>query len=1207
MNPGTSENTPNAPTPNQPYRWECRDAMLPFNTDDDASLAAENLSLALSNPIPDGQPRRRTFTILDGALINQSQLFILFEESFESFLGADDTEGFSAFGYIVLTRNPTDLATDDANNNTIPDVYDGTIAEDNRPDPSTSLLKATCSDAILAQALDRTNLNASNSNTLVRAILSGVIGDASQTLTEGSAEQPHYLCVDTGLFNGGPDTFASPPTRVSCPAESEVIYFTMNTSVQTRRQIADQACQDDGSCLETLNRWRDNGFLTQDPPVWRCADTNAVYCDSNRLDLLADKEVFAITEDNAVFVPLQSLIDDAFRYKTRFQNRRGENPGFAPEICLPGGSDRIPYCYDPEQIASVMKRTDCLLEVWGDDSLYGGLDDTTRTMLNQYLEFNFAFTTEDGLSRDGFEHLNAELLIMLGDEAYTSAFASRFDLAGTANIAFEGSLFEEGGINLSGIVGHEMYSLYQATQYYEMILDRFYSQSPLIWQSLARAQAGDGDRNFVIPGTVTRYFDRLIRASAQKSKAWAEIAKRYNQMNRADLARRVSERAYTATYLESVILARMILRIVDVSTPQDRAQIEAMISSAQLRYRSALLDMQEVHSTLTDELTIFGYAPDYIPFPPLDSGDINASNAFELLQRRVDVKMNVAAQREQVALEQNRSFDTDAAQFQSELTQIRTTYESQLGDICGTFVGDDDRIYPAIEKYAYLSDATTLYGNPCGQVGNGNIHNQRAEIELAGLSIQSVLARYQNVINEVDIEIERVSLQCDEIVERAQYNFDVAGRQANLEQEIRDNQFIVNRVQSGLSLAGTLIGYTVCGADPAQCTQGAGATVAYSAAHIAAEAGISVLELEIQQTERDISSLNRDAAQWNTLQECDVALIDSNARTATLLLQLQEIKLEILRAEYQFRLTLSELQRLQNQASRLEAEQKEAEQLSINVQAAHNNPNVRIYKNDAIINAEVAFDDAIREVYRLTRVFEYYTSQSYARKDDLFLIRMVQRGDPNLENYVSDLINAFYEFEELFGVPDTRAKIISLRDDIFLIPRLDDNGDALSQGDRYRMFREKLTDVTLLDSNGYITIPFSTDLSELSPLTRNHKILYVEVDMYGSDNGDTVGLAYIRQKGTGIINTVHDAREYYRFDDRTAVVNTIFNGNRYFETTANVSGYYKTYRLRDRPLVNTGWELVINQRDEEVNQDINLAALNDVRIYIYYGDVTALD
>ncbi|MFT5432835.1 MAG: hypothetical protein ACI9OJ_003539, partial [Myxococcota bacterium] len=100
-----------------PYRYECRDAQLPFAavpmTD---ALQKLNTSMAFSNPIPDGRTRRRKLQLVDGALVNQSQMFILFKETFESFLPGD-TKPFSAYGYIVMERQAADLDLEDANEN----------------------------------------------------------------------------------------------------------------------------------------------------------------------------------------------------------------------------------------------------------------------------------------------------------------------------------------------------------------------------------------------------------------------------------------------------------------------------------------------------------------------------------------------------------------------------------------------------------------------------------------------------------------------------------------------------------------------------------------------------------------------------------------------------------------------------------------------------------------------------------------------------------------------------------------------------------------------------------------------------------------------------------------------------------------------------------------------------------------------------------
>src|SRR5690606_25645366 len=113
----------------------------------------------------------------------------------------------------------------------------------------------------------------------------------------------------------------------------------------------------------------------------------------------------------------------------------------------------------------------------------------------------------------------------------------------------------------------------------------------------------------------------------------------------------------------------------------------------------------------------------------------------------------------------------------------------------------------------------------------------------------------------------------------------------------------------------------------------------------------------------------------------------------------------------------------------------ESQQLSINLEAARNDPNTRIYRNDAVLNADVSFYDALQDAYRATVVYEYYTSQSYARKEELSLVRLVSRGDHNLENYLDTLQDSYFEFLETAGRPDNRVDIFSLRDDVLAIPR----------------------------------------------------------------------------------------------------------------------------------------------------------------------------
>jgi len=97
-----------------------------------------------------------------------------------------------------------------------------------------------------------------------------------------------------------------------------------------------------------------------------------------------------------------------------------------------------------------------------------------------------------------------------------------------------------------------------------------------------------------------------------------------------------------------------------------------------------------------------------------------------------------------------------------------------------------------------------------------------------------------------------------------------------------------------------------------------------------------------------------------------------------------------------------------------------------------------------------------------------------------------------------------------------------------------------------------------------------------------------------------LGRVYLRMLGTGSIQRLDDLTSFYALPVRTAVINTLMGSVKYYQS----GDVYASYHLRDRPLVNSLWQLVINQRDEKVNQDIKLGTLSDILVHIYYTDVT---
>jgi len=1219
-------------------RSECRHKAAPTGNSADA---VENLNLAGSNPIPDGRARVRTLSLIDGLLIDQSRMLILFKESYGSIVGAASEN--AAYGLMELRRNPTSLSGED---------FVGTAQQDPAPDAATAL-GAACTADLLALNSERLGqpLTANLVAARVGLMMNGVaaappeasyitrapVGDFS-----GDADPEyavHYVCHTTGRFD---DCAANGQRFDECPEGSGVSFLRFSREALGDVDFCGLPCNRDGSCLglvetsdpddpeavATPTRWLEahGGELN---PAWRCAQANAVLCDSNRVDLRAEKRFFRPQDangnavDEPAFQSFVSATADAFRYKTRFQNREGTNLGFAPRRCVPG-SEAMQYCYDPVEIQQLADRLDCTLATYMNDSaraLLGGLQagagstlaEVTRDFLLEAFGAAEPAAGEPGFTRQGFESLYAELMVMLGDEAYTSAFASRFDLAGLRGGAFLGSQFEVGGFDLAGPAGFEMRSLYQATQAYQIVLDRFYRNSSTLWPSLGLALS----QRVVDARTLVYYLTKLVRASSQKARSFSAIAERYQSFNRPDLARRVIERAYASAYIESMAMNRFLGDLRQNAPARERDQIDVERERAQRVYSSALLEMRDVYQGISDNLTLFGLPPDYIPFPALGPSD---TNAFEVLLQRAQEKLRVASDKEERALEQNRAYETDRASFERELTQVKNNYEDRLAQICGTFETADGRVLPAIAKYAELSPETNLMGNPCGFVGNGEIFQAAGSVEVARLDLQRVVRTADGVNARIAIEEERVRQVCGNVnftlarqIGNQQATFDLNERIRGARARMRNSAAIeegAKIVADGIQAAaqsGFAAGLAIYG------------SVLKTQAFMLKVSETEIAQNQIDEAERGMEDLRLAEMRTDAAAQCGQdrnrdgiddrgpnapagrVQIDSAATIKNLALELETNAVDALKASYEIKLRVSEILRLKNEATRLANEQTEAEQLAINVEAARNDPNTRIYKNDAILSADRTFRAALVDAYKATRVFEYYTSQSYAHLNDLFLVRLVARGDITLENYLADLTDAFHEFEETYGNPDTRVAVLSAKDDLLSIPRLDDEGRPLSGMERTRRFREAITDTRLLDASGYLSMPFGTSIASLSPLTRDHKVLYVEATLDGAGLGDAVGRLYLRQSGTGAVRGVGDGTTYYRFPERTAVINPSFNAQKVFAPET-----YRNERLRDRPFVNSNWELLLNQRDEQVNQDIDLNSLDDMRIFVYYTDFTEL-
>ncbi|MCB9641745.1 MAG: hypothetical protein H6728_01585 [Myxococcales bacterium] len=113
-------------------------------------------------------------------------------------------------------------------------------------------------------------------------------------------------------------------------------------------------------------------------------------------------------------------------------------------------------------------------------------------------------------------------------------------------------------------------------------------------------------------------------------------------------------------------------------------------------------------------------------------------------------------------------------------------------------------------------------------------------------------------------------------------------------------------------------------------------------------------------------------------------------------------------------------------------------------------------------------------------------------------MRMISSGDKNLESYLSQLEQAYRDFEEQYGRPSLRVMVLSLRDDILKIPSIDAEGNPTSLQDRIQAFQKELNDPKNYFPEGYLQFTFSDfcgpKTSSVSPITYGHKLVYVEAE-----------------------------------------------------------------------------------------------------------------
>ena len=1228
------------PMTNNFSRRICVDTRLPHLLGDppDAALEANNLNIARANPTFNGQIFEHDIEFLDGALIDGEEMLILVRQKIPSLVHVNQDRTSYTYGYLYLTRQPTRVFLEDEDGDGTPDAFVG-----NKPPQDLTEINYTrgarCAPPLLEEILGPNPLlNTGTAPVLIENLVRGGSPAPDAHLSHGGTEQVHYLCEDTGLFDGGPGNTAAwgdgnigpnddsclfarngicedgeanstaskcaagtditdcggrhTDTRVDCPRTSRVIFFTLDAPVAPN--LADEPCQQSGTCNARLTQWQTNNtpFLLQVDPPWLCEDESATYCDPNTLDRRAGKIFFPAQTEGVHYLPLRAEIDEAFRYKRRFEDRAESDTSFVPALCEEGAG-QTPYCYDPRRINAISDRVDCLLELY--DRYYADGDNGDAVVadrIRSYLKENFATRAEGGnggdpaLIEQGFETLRAELLIMLGDDMMTQALTAKHREQRAPAAPFEGFRLEPGGIQLSGAAGYEMFRLHQAMQLYDMVIERLHTLAPATGKAIDTRKVST-DRSFITREVAFNYLDRIARASTQRALVMSEIVNRYHRFGEPELARSVLERAHTRTSLESAALIALIREVNELTAYSDAARSKELLDRTQRGYYEALIALDGAREELDRGLDTHHLNSAVVPLPSLT----DAAPDTWLSQALSDAwaATNAAKLAEQAARQTTPEHDVDAVALEAELMRKLERHDTALRQLCGEISDDEDgTLYPAIVRYAHRDAEAALIGDPCGfapadkGATTSAIEAAFGELEARTRNMRQTSEQLLHARHLLDQERERAASMCDGELDFTDYHFDMGGASVSASAALAASAAEQERAVRLRALVMRAIALRACDSGNPECR----AARASLDATLAATAGLELAsEAEVdalRAMHRELSKTSGDA-RWSG--ECEGRTIDADVRTRERLAELIALQVTLQREERDVLEAITAIERLWQRATHHQLAMDEDLSLAADLDATLRSPTSRIYQESAFLEADETFDAAHEAVYRLMLLFERTSQQTYADRDLILTARIASTGTNNLEALLQELESAILDFEEAQGQPDARVMQLSLRDDILHIPRLGADGDATSIDRRAVSLRGFLEETARRDASGRIVIPFSLEppATSIDGITHNDRVMAIDVRISSGGSNASVEDGTAQAKGVSVIHRADDETTYRVFSRDAATLTTgpAMQGN----SSAGV------------PLANSTWELTIAP-------EVDLGGLSDIELVVYYSNRT---
>jgi hypothetical protein len=267
-------------------------------------------------------------------------------------------------------------------------------------------------------------------------------------------------------------------------------------------------------------------------------------------------------------------------------------------------------------------------------------------------------------------------------------------------------------------------------------------------------------------------------------------------------------------------------------------------------------------------------------------------------------------------------------------------------------------------------------------------------------------------------------------------------------------------------------------------------------------------------------------------------------------------------------------------------------------------PAFRQYRDEATMLANKSFGDTQRELFLVTRAFEYEVGMSFARRGDLFTLVTPEQ----LASYAADLQIAYQKFVANVGSSQERELTLSLRDQIFRFSSsLADNATGGSYSPE-EIFHHLLADPRNRDADGNVRLTFSLPITPDAPIF-NHsfctdKITGIRISLVGSSLGATQPEVGLQQRGSAYLRSCTDtdaSGDYvvtdYNLENTIGVRRAIVQaGLNLSGPTDMSSGGPDDIELYGRPVA-APYELIID-RNVPANAALDLTKLDDIVLFI---------